>query len=46
MNQGLVKLDASNFAELNKELTISFWAFGNASSMPVTTSIYMDMPQI
>ena len=39
MNQGLVKLDASNLAEISKELTISFWAFGNASSMPITTSI-------
>lgn len=39
MNQGFMKLDTTGFSLINKELTISFWAFGNAASMPTTTTI-------
>lgn len=34
-----VNLDASVLSSINKELTVSFWAYGNASSMPTETSI-------
>ncbi len=38
-NKGRVKLDASKLAAINYELTISFWAFGHAASMPMSTTI-------
>ncbi len=44
MNSGFVKLDTTNFFQINKELTISFWAFGNANSMPTTTTILYGFP--
>jgi hypothetical protein len=39
MNGGFIKLDTTSFFQINKELTISFWAFGNANVMPTTTTI-------
>ncbi|MFY8020153.1 MAG: LamG-like jellyroll fold domain-containing protein, partial [Bacteroidia bacterium] len=38
-NQGFVRLDASNFSSINKELSIQFWAYGDEKLMPITTSI-------
>ncbi len=34
-----VLLDASVLSSINKELTVSFWAYGNTGAMPTETSI-------
>ncbi len=39
MNQGFVKLDTTLLSTINNEMSISFWAYGNAASMPTTTTI-------
>jgi hypothetical protein len=44
MNSGFIKLDTTSFFQINKELTISFWAYGNANSMPTTTTILYGFP--
>ena len=36
---GEAKLDTTQFSRIRNEITISFWAFGNANQMPITTSI-------
>ncbi len=44
MNSGFLKLDTTGFFQINKELTISFWTFGNANVMPTTTTILYGFP--
>ncbi|MDP3929400.1 MAG: LamG-like jellyroll fold domain-containing protein [Bacteroidota bacterium] len=38
-HQGEAKLDTTQFSKIKNEITLSFWAFGNANQMPITTSI-------
>jgi hypothetical protein len=38
-HSGEAKLDTAKFSTIKNEITISFWAFGNANQMPITTSI-------
>lgn len=38
-NNAHLRLDTSDFYKIKNELTISFWAKGNANQMPITTSI-------
>ncbi|OYU95658.1 MAG: hypothetical protein CFE21_10995 [Bacteroidetes bacterium B1(2017)] len=38
-NNGHFLLDTSNFSTIKNELTLSFWAFGNANQMPANTSV-------
>ncbi len=38
-HNGHVKLDTADFSKVKNEISISFWAFGNASQMPISTSI-------
>ncbi len=37
MNAGNANLDVSNLASISNEITIAFWAYGNASMMPANT---------
>lgn len=39
MNQGHIELDASNLTSISKELTISFWAYGDPNGLPTNTSV-------
>ena len=39
MNQGFVKLDTALLGTISNEMSISFWAYGNAASMPTTTTL-------
>ena len=36
---GEARLDTTQFSSIKNEITISFWAFGNANQMPITTTI-------
>ncbi len=38
-NNGHVRLDTTDFSKIKNEISISFWAFGNAAQMPISTSI-------
>lgn len=38
-HSGEARLDTTKFSSIRNEITISFWAFGNAKQMPITTSI-------
>ncbi len=38
-NNGHFNLDTSNFSSIKNEITLAFWAFGNANQMPANTSI-------
>ncbi len=38
-NNGHFVLDAEKLSSISKELSISFWAFGDAKSLPTTTSV-------
>ena len=38
-NNGHINLDADKFASISKEISIAFWAFGDAKSLPTTTSV-------
>lgn len=38
-SSGHVLLDATKMSTVNQELSIGFWAFGDAKSMPTTTSV-------
>jgi hypothetical protein len=43
-NQGFAKLDTTGFSTVNKEFSIQFWAFGDASVMPASNSILYAFP--
>jgi hypothetical protein len=38
-NNGHIVLDAEKLSSISKELSISFWAFGDPKSLPTTTSV-------
>ena len=38
-HSGHIKLDTADFSKIKNEISISFWAFGNAAQMPISTSI-------
>jgi hypothetical protein len=38
-NQGLVRIDSTHFSTIGNQITMSFWAFGDASQLPGNTSI-------
>ncbi|MFY8109031.1 MAG: LamG-like jellyroll fold domain-containing protein [Bacteroidia bacterium] len=43
-NQGFARLDTTGFSTINKEFTIQFWAYGDASLMPASNSILYAYP--
>ncbi len=38
-HNGHVRLDTTDLSSIKNEMTISFWAYGNAAQMPISTSI-------